>query len=153
MNSYNMDYPHHRSASRDYGSVAESISIPTDDLCHIAQPAGPSGVCARHLAAQRRRAAGAMIPAIPLFMKAKQKPGFDANVFLRSAGAGKTVTTYQPTSVIFSQGDAADSVLDIQKGAVKLAVLSAGGKEAVVAMLGPGDSFSASMIWRVIPSA
>src|SRR4029434_1872502 len=73
-------------------------------------------------------------------MKAKQKPTFDADAFLRSA-AGNTVTTYQPTTVIFSQGDAADSVLYIQQGAVKLAVLSPGGKEAVVAMLGPGDFF------------
>ena len=56
-------------------------------------------------------------------------------------GRGKPSTTYQPTDVIFSQGDAADSVLYIQKGAVKLSVLSPGGKEAVVAMLGPGDFF------------
>lgn len=57
-------------------------------------------------------------------MKAKQRLAFDADAFLRSAGAGKTVATYQPTNVIFSQGDAAESVLYIQEGAVKLAVLS-----------------------------
>jgi CRP/FNR family transcriptional regulator, cyclic AMP receptor protein len=74
-------------------------------------------------------------------MKAKPKSVFDADAFLRSAGSGKTVASYQPTNVIFSQGDAADSVMYIQKGAVKLAVLSPGGKEAVVAMLGPGDFF------------
>lgn len=74
-------------------------------------------------------------------MKAKQKPAFDADAFLRSAGVGKTIGTYQPTDVIFSQGDASDSVLYIQTGAVKLSVLSHGGKEAVVAMLGPGDFF------------
>jgi len=74
-------------------------------------------------------------------MKRKRKPAFDAATFLRSAGAGKTVLTYQPTDVIFSQGDASDSVMYIQKGAVKLSVLSRRGKEAVVAMLGPGDFF------------
>jgi CRP/FNR family cyclic AMP-dependent transcriptional regulator len=74
-------------------------------------------------------------------MKVKQKAAFDADAFLRSAGAGKTVVTYQATDVIFSQGDASDSVLYIQEGAVKLSVLSHGGKEAVVAMLGPGDFF------------
>ena len=74
-------------------------------------------------------------------MKGKQRARFDADAFLRSAGAGNTVTTYRPTEVIFSQGDVADSVLYIQKGAVKLAVLSPSGKEAVVAMLGPGDFF------------
>ena len=72
-------------------------------------------------------------------MKGKQKAAFDADAFLRSAGAGKTVVTYQPIDVIFAQGSASDSVLYIQKGAVKLSVQSHGGKEAVVAMLGPGD--------------
>jgi len=75
----------------------------------------------------------------PTAMKGKQKPAFNADAFLRSARAGKTVVTYQPTDVIFSQGSASDSVLYIQKGAVKLPVQSHGGKEAVVAMLGPGD--------------
>ena len=74
-------------------------------------------------------------------MKVKEKRAFDAEAFLRSAGAGKTIVTYQPTDVIYSQGDASDSVLYIQEGAVKLSVLSHGGKEAVVAMLGPGDFF------------
>ena len=72
-------------------------------------------------------------------MKLKQKPAFDVDAFLRSAGAGKTIATYQRTHVIFTQGDAADSVLYIQKGTVKLSVLSKSGKEAIVGMLGPGD--------------
>ena len=66
---------------------------------------------------------------------------FDADAFLRSAGSRKNSRDYQPTNVIFSQGDAADSVFYIQEGAVKLAVLAPSGKEAVVAMLGPGDFF------------
>jgi len=74
-------------------------------------------------------------------MKVKQKPAFDVDAFLRSAGAGKSIVTYQPTGVIFSQGDASDSVLYIQKGTVKLSVLSHSGKEAIVGMLGPGDFF------------
>jgi CRP-like cAMP-binding protein len=53
--------------------------------------------------------------AIPV-LKTKQKPAFDADAFLRFAGTGKTVKTFQATDVIFSQGDAADSVLYIQKG-------------------------------------
>jgi len=74
-------------------------------------------------------------------MKGKRTPAFDADAFLRSAGAGKTVETYQPSAVIFSQGDASDSVLYLQKGAVRRSVHSQSGKEAVVAMLGPGDFF------------
>jgi CRP/FNR family cyclic AMP-dependent transcriptional regulator len=74
-------------------------------------------------------------------MKGKRNPEFDAEAFLRCAGAGKTVATYRPTDVIFSQGDASDSVMYIQQGGVKLSVLSRGGKEAVLAMLGAGDFF------------
>ena len=74
-------------------------------------------------------------------MKVKRKRALEADVFLRSAGAGTTVATYKRAQVIFSQGDASDSVFYVQKGAVKLSVLSQGGKEAVVAMLGPGDFF------------
>jgi CRP-like cAMP-binding protein len=75
-------------------------------------------------------------------MKVKQKPAFDAEAFLRFEGAGKTIVTYQPTEVIFAQGDRSESVMYIQEGAVKLSVHSHSGKEAVVAMLGPGDFFS-----------
>ena len=74
-------------------------------------------------------------------MKVQQKTAFDADAFLRSAGADKSIVTYRRADVIFSQGDAADTVLYLQQGAVKLAVRSAGGKEAIVGMLGPGDFF------------
>jgi CRP/FNR family transcriptional regulator, cyclic AMP receptor protein len=74
-------------------------------------------------------------------MKTKQQGAFDVGAFLDSAGAGKRIVSYGPSSVIFSQGDASDSVLYMQKGAVKLSVLSRAGKEAVVGMLGPGDFF------------
>jgi CRP/FNR family transcriptional regulator, cyclic AMP receptor protein len=74
-------------------------------------------------------------------MKTQGKPAFDASAFLTSAGIETTVTTYEPGKAIFSQGDSADSVLYVEKGSVKLAVVSARGKEAVVAMIGPGDFF------------
>ncbi len=64
---------------------------------------------------------------------------FDAQAFLDSAGITKKVAEYRPLSVIFSQGDAGDSVMYIQKGAVRLSVLSHAGKEAIVGMLGAGD--------------
>jgi CRP/FNR family transcriptional regulator, cyclic AMP receptor protein len=86
-------------------------------------------------------AAGATPISDPTVMKLKQKRAFNVDAFLRAAGAGKALVSYQPADVIFSQGDACDSVLYIQKGAVKLSVLSHDGKEAVVAMLGPGDFF------------
>jgi CRP/FNR family transcriptional regulator, cyclic AMP receptor protein len=66
-------------------------------------------------------------------------PAFDALTFLESAGITKTPAEYQPVAVIFAQGDPSDSVMYIQKGAVRLSVLSDSGKEAIVGMLGPGD--------------
>jgi CRP/FNR family cyclic AMP-dependent transcriptional regulator len=74
-------------------------------------------------------------------MKVKQKRAFNAGSFLRSAATGKHIATYRPREVIFSQGDASDSVMYIQEGTVKLSVLSRGGKEAVVGTLGPSDFF------------
>ena len=64
---------------------------------------------------------------------------FDAQAFLNSAGIRKKIVDYRPLGVIFAQGDPCDSVMYIQKGAVRLSVLSHTGKEAIVAMLGPGD--------------
>jgi CRP/FNR family transcriptional regulator, cyclic AMP receptor protein len=64
---------------------------------------------------------------------------FDAQAFLNSASIAKQVVEYRPLAVIFSQGDSCESVLYVQKGAVRLSVLSHAGKEAIVAVLGPGD--------------
>ena len=66
---------------------------------------------------------------------------FDALAFLESAGLERTVATYGEGGVIFRQGQRADQVFYIQAGTVKLAVVSKRGREAVVAMLGPGDFF------------
>ena len=74
-------------------------------------------------------------------MKSKSAPIFNAQVFLDSAGFAKKVVTYRRAETIFSQGDAGDSVMYIQKGGVKLTVRSKTGREAVVAMLGPGEFF------------
>ena len=74
-------------------------------------------------------------------MESKKEPTFNAQAFLDSAGVARTIVEYQPADVIFRQGDPCKSVLYIQRGGVKLSVLSKRGKEAVVAMLGPGDFF------------
>ena len=68
-------------------------------------------------------------------------PPFNAQAFLESAGVANTVTKYSRGEAVFSQGDACDHVMYIQTGGVKLSVLSKTGREAVVAMLGPGDFF------------
>src|SRR6202049_3943018 len=74
-------------------------------------------------------------------MASKQKSTFNAQAFLDSAGIARTIVEYRRSENIFTQGDPCDSVLYIQKGGVKLSVLSKTGREAVVAMLGPGDFF------------
>jgi CRP-like cAMP-binding protein len=66
---------------------------------------------------------------------------FDAQAFLDSSGVARTIARYSRGEAIFSQGDASEAVMYIQTGGVKLSVLSRTGREAVVAMLGPGDFF------------
>jgi CRP/FNR family transcriptional regulator, cyclic AMP receptor protein len=69
----------------------------------------------------------------------KKEPGFNVQAFLDSAGVARTIVDFRRKQTIFFQGDASSSVMYIQKGGVKLSVVSKAGKEAVVAILGPGD--------------
>jgi CRP/FNR family cyclic AMP-dependent transcriptional regulator len=73
--------------------------------------------------------------------KLKQKRAFDAQAFLDSAGVARKVTEFKSAEVVYVQGDAAKSVMYLQSGGVKLTVVNEIGKEAVVAILGPGDFF------------
>jgi CRP/FNR family transcriptional regulator, cyclic AMP receptor protein len=68
-------------------------------------------------------------------------PPFSAQAFLDSAGVAKTVAQYRRGEAVFTQGDLSEHVMYIRAGGVKLSVLSKTGREAVVAMLGPGDFF------------
>jgi CRP/FNR family cyclic AMP-dependent transcriptional regulator len=68
-------------------------------------------------------------------------PPFNVQDFLDSAGIAKTIVQYKRGEVIFTQGDLSKHVLYVQSGGVKLSVLSKTGREAVVAMLSPGDFF------------
>jgi CRP/FNR family cyclic AMP-dependent transcriptional regulator len=81
-------------------------------------------------------------------MKSKKPPvqskagiKFNLDVYLESTGGASKVMLYRKGAVVFAQGDPGNDIRYIQKGAVKLSVLSRVGKEAVVAMLGPGDFF------------
>ena len=66
-------------------------------------------------------------------------PVFDVKLFLDSAGLGRRVEKFRSKQTIFTQGDPAKNVIYIQEGGVKLSVVNKTGKEAVVAILGPGD--------------
>jgi CRP-like cAMP-binding protein len=66
---------------------------------------------------------------------------FNPQVFLDTAGVARKITEFRTGESIYSQGDAAGTVMYIQKGGVKFSVVNEVGKEAVVAMLGPNDFF------------
>ena len=73
-------------------------------------------------------------------MKANDKK-FDHEVFLAESGKGRTLADYAKNQQVFLQGAPADAIFYIQKGKIKLTVVSQQGKEAVVAILGAGDFF------------
>ena len=74
-------------------------------------------------------------------MKRNAKSLFDPKAFLAKVGKGRTLARYKKNQIVFSQGDPAGAVFYVQKGKVKLTVVSKEGKEAVIAILGPGDFF------------
>jgi CRP-like cAMP-binding protein len=72
-------------------------------------------------------------------MTPKEKIAFDPKLFLAKVGTGRTIREYDKKQVVFSQSDSAEAIFYIQKGKVKLTVVSDNGKEAVIAILGAGD--------------
>jgi CRP-like cAMP-binding protein len=74
-------------------------------------------------------------------VRSKKNPAFNAQAFLDSAGLARRIVEYRKSEKIYSQGESVKDVLYIQKGGIKLSVVNEVGKEAVVAMLGPGDFF------------
>jgi CRP/FNR family cyclic AMP-dependent transcriptional regulator len=74
-------------------------------------------------------------------MAKQANDSFDPKMFLAKVGTGKTILEFRKNQNIFAQGDVADTIFYIQKGRVKLTVLSEQGKEAVVAILEPGQFF------------
>src|SRR4030088_1638255 len=71
----------------------------------------------------------------------KRRPSFNPKTFLAKVGEGRNIGKYRKSEIVFSQGDPADKVFYIQKGKIKVTVVSEQGKEAVVAILGPSEFF------------
>jgi CRP/FNR family transcriptional regulator, cyclic AMP receptor protein len=91
--------------------------------------------CGMPLPSRRRASSG-----LPLPPKAfRISLAFDVRKFLDLAGLGNRVPEFRGKEIVFSQGDPAKNVMCIQEGGVKLTVVNRAGKEAVVAILGPGD--------------
>jgi CRP-like cAMP-binding protein len=74
-------------------------------------------------------------------MENNAKPTFDPKAFLATVSRGRTVSAYRKEDVVFLQSSPADAVFYIQNGKIKIVVASKQGKEAVIAILGPGDFF------------
>jgi CRP/FNR family transcriptional regulator, cyclic AMP receptor protein len=77
----------------------------------------------------------------PDMARKTNQASFDPKVFLAKVGEGKTILEYRKDQIVFAQGDVADTVFYIQKGRVKVVVISEQGKEAVVGILEPGQFF------------
>jgi CRP-like cAMP-binding protein len=73
--------------------------------------------------------------------QSKKINSFDPQAFLDTAGVARKISTFRRGESIYSQGEAAESVMYVQKGGVKFSVVNGFGKEAVVAMFGPSDFF------------
>ena len=85
---------------------------------------------------------GAMSPSNKKANGISEKKGaFNAQAFLDSAGVARKVKKFKRAEIIYSQDDSANNVMYLQEGGVKLTVVNEAGKEAVVAILGPGDFF------------
>ena len=71
----------------------------------------------------------------------RKRTSFDPKIFLARVGSGRTVAEYRAGQVVFSQEEEADAIFYVQKGKVKLTVVSDTGKEAVISVLGDGEFF------------
>jgi CRP/FNR family transcriptional regulator, cyclic AMP receptor protein len=114
------------------GHSSSSLEVVMESL--IADAPRSAGVNAVQMAMPRPRPSDGGVKT-----RVEEKQGFDAQRFLDAAGVRKKVSKYEGKEIVFSQGDPATSILYIQKGSVKLTVVNEAGKEAVVAILGPGD--------------
>ena len=74
-------------------------------------------------------------------MAIKRRPSFDPKSFLAKVGEGRSIGEYHKDQIVFSQGDPADAVFYVERGEVKVTVVSKQGKEAVVAILGTNQFF------------
>jgi CRP/FNR family cyclic AMP-dependent transcriptional regulator len=86
------------------------------------------------------RSASGRVPRFPKKAKSRSR-AFNVKLFLDSTGLGRKVAKFLRKETVFGQGDTATNVMYIQEGGVKLTVLNEVGREAVVAILGPGDFF------------
>jgi CRP/FNR family cyclic AMP-dependent transcriptional regulator len=81
------------------------------------------------------------MPTANLPQKLNKRQNFNVQLFLTAAGVAGNTVGCRRSQKIYSQGEPAQTVMYIHEGGVKLSVVSKVGKEAIVALLGPGDFF------------
>jgi CRP/FNR family cyclic AMP-dependent transcriptional regulator len=91
-----------------------------------------------------------MVPRTAL-TPASRKNGFDPEAFLAQNGLGRTILELKKNQTVFTQGDNADTVYYLQKGQVKLTVISKNGKEATISLLNAGDFLGEECIAAIQP--
>jgi len=109
-------------------------------LFNIEQSAGLGAVVFWHMVSPKVRRVSADVRRSPKEVRSRNR-AFDVRAFLDSTGFGRKVNKFREEETVFSQGDPAKNVMYIHEGGVKLTVVNEGGKEAVAAILGPGDFF------------
>src|SRR5205814_8013262 len=135
-----------RAADHDYGSKRRRPGSHPADPCNLVfhPDLRDSRACkatAVSAIVSSVRATGAKsISRVPI------SPEFDPRDFLEKAGVGRTLVELKKNQVLFSQGDAADAVFYIEKGNIKLSVVSERGKEATVALLESGNFVGESCV-------
>jgi CRP-like cAMP-binding protein len=77
---------------------------------------------------------------------AKKRPKFDTKTFLSTIDGGRKIAAFPKKQTVFVQGDSSDAVFYIQKGKVRLTVVSQSGKEATIGILNEGDFFGESCL-------
>jgi CRP/FNR family cyclic AMP-dependent transcriptional regulator len=83
--------------------------------------------------------------------RTRKQGAFDPEAFLAKSGVGRKIVELEKKNTVFSQGDEADAVYYIQKGKIKLTVISRRGKEATIALLGAGDFLGEECIAAMQP--
>src|SRR6202158_3363482 len=116
------------------------LSAGRHGLCKIEQSAGSASMLLWPMVSSAARRVSVKVPRSPQKLNSRST-AFDVQLFLDSAGLRRTVDKFRGKETVFSQGDPAKNVIYIQECGMKLTVVNESGKEAVVAILGPGDFF------------
>ena len=120
--------------------LTPTVLGPRHGLYNIEQFSGSRSMIFLPMVPSAERSVSVRVPRFPQKAKSRSRT-FNVKLFLDSTGLGRKVANFEKKEAVFTQGDTAKNVMYIQEGGVKLTVVNETGREAVVAILGPGDFF------------